>query len=109
MENFKTYDLACEFYQKVEDLKLTGHLRDQLLQAASSIQLNLAEGNAKSSVKEKKRLYQIAYGSLKECQAIFTISRIRHKDVLSCASHLGTCLHNLQKANIVVTPNTAKK
>lgn len=102
MGNFRTYDLACEFYQKVEDLKMTGHLRDQLLRAASSIPLNLAEGNAKSSVKEKKRYYQIAYGSLKECQAIFTISRMKHKGVLSCANHLGACLYNLQKSDIQV-------
>ncbi|HWU42688.1 MAG TPA: four helix bundle protein [Bdellovibrio sp.] len=102
MKNFRTYELACEFYQKTETLNLSGHLRDQLLRAASSIPLNLAEGNAKSSVKEKKRFYQIAYGSLKECQAIFQISRVRHKDILDCANHLGACLYKLQNSEITV-------
>ena len=55
MRNFRTLDLAIDFYEQAERLKITGHLRDQLLRAASSISLNLSEGNAKRSVKDKKR------------------------------------------------------
>ncbi len=102
MKTFRTYELACDFYLQLEGLKLTGHLRDQLLRAAASIPLNLAEGNAKSSVKEKKRFYQIAYGSFKECEAIFKISRTQHKDILNCANHLGACLYKLNKAELSV-------
>jgi four helix bundle protein len=100
MKTFRTFELATEFYQKTENLKLSGHLKEQLLRAASSIPLNLAEGNAKSSVKEKKRFYQIAYGSLKECQAIFKISRVNQKEILHCADHLGACLYKLNKAEL---------
>jgi hypothetical protein len=41
MNHFRTYDLACDFYHKVEAVKLASHLRDQLLRAASLIALNL--------------------------------------------------------------------
>jgi four helix bundle protein len=70
MKNFRTLDLALEFYEQAINLDVQGHLKDQLLRAASSIPLNLSEGNAKSSVKEKKRYYQTAYGSVKECQTL---------------------------------------
>ena len=81
---------------------IKGNLRDQLLRASSSVALTLAEGNAKSSVKEKKRYYQMAYASLKECQAIFKITRLKNKEILACADHLGACLYKLNKAEISV-------
>ncbi len=55
MKTFRTLELAVEFCDKVDALDLKGHLRDQLVRAASSISLNLAEGNTKPSIKEKKR------------------------------------------------------
>src|SRR4051794_12983263 len=76
MGQFRTLDLAIEFYDNAEKLEVVGNLRDQLLRAASSIPLNLSEGNAKSSVKEKKRFYQTAYGSLKECQTIMRLLKL---------------------------------
>lgn len=108
MKIFRTLELATEFYQKVEEEKLTGHLRDQLLRAASSIVLNLAEGNAKPSVKEKKRFYQIAYGSFKECEAIFKISRVKNQDLLRCANHLGACLYKLKNAEITTDTRASR-
>lgn len=74
MKSFRTLDLSAEFYELSEKSKTKGNLRDQLLRAASSISLNLAEGNGKFSVKEKKRFYKMAYASLKESQ---TIMRVR--------------------------------
>jgi four helix bundle protein len=47
MKAFRTMDLSVEFYELSEKSELKGNLRDQLLRAASSIALNLPEGNAK--------------------------------------------------------------
>jgi four helix bundle protein len=53
MKTFRTLDLAIKFYEMVEQLGLSGPMRDQLSRASSSIALNLSEGNAKASEKEK--------------------------------------------------------
>lgn len=100
MKTFRTLDLAIEFYDKVEGLELKGHLRDQLVRAASSISLNLAEGNSKPSVKEKKRFYQTAYGSQKECQVLFKLIKLDNDEVIKMADHLGASLYKLLKSEI---------
>lgn len=99
-KTFKTLELAVEFYQVTEALKLKGHLRDQLLRASSSIPLNLTEGNAKWSVKEKKRFYQIAYGSLKECQMLFRLLNVKDENLIQRADHLGASLFKLMRSDI---------
>jgi four helix bundle protein len=73
MRNFRTYDLAVQFYRVVKSVELPGHLRSQLLRAASSIVLNLAEGYGKFSRADQRRYYQIAFGSVRECQSIFDL------------------------------------
>jgi four helix bundle protein len=100
MKKFRTLELAETFYHYTETLGLNGNLRDQLSRAASSIPLNLAEGNAKPSAKEKLRYYQTAYASLKECQSILRLAKIENKDVNQQADFLGACLYKLTKANL---------
>ncbi len=100
MKTFRTLELAIEFYGLVEETKITGHLRDQLLRAASSISLNLSEGNAKTSVKEKKRFYQMSYASLQECKTILTLLKLSNKGLSEKADHLGASLYKLMKSEI---------
>jgi four helix bundle protein len=49
-------------------------LSDQLKRASLSIPLNIAEGNAKFSLKERARFFKIARASANECAAIFDAS-----------------------------------
>jgi four helix bundle protein len=42
-KNFRTYQLAVEFYRSAKTLQLPRHLKDQLNRASSSVVLNLAE------------------------------------------------------------------
>lgn len=96
--NFRTYDLAIEFYKQSQKIKVPQHLRNQLDRAASSVSMNLAEGNAKFSFKEKARIYQIAYGSFRECQAIFELAEITDIELLAKSKHLGSSLYRLVAA-----------
>ena len=100
MKTFKTLDLSVEFYEMSEKSNATGNLRDQLLRAASSISLNLSEGNGKFSVKEKKRFYKMAYASLKEVQTILRLLKVNDEAVLNKADHLGASIYKLIQSNI---------
>ena len=73
MRNFRAYRLAVSFYQESRGIKLPRHLQDQLDRASSSIALNLAEGRGRSTTKDQKHFFQIAFGSARECQAIMTL------------------------------------
>jgi four helix bundle protein len=46
-----------------------GDVKDQLDQAATSIPLNIAEGNVKCTRKDRCRFFDIAHGSALECAA----------------------------------------
>ena len=43
LSKFRTYQHAVSFYRATRQLKLPGHLKDQLERAAASVVLNLAE------------------------------------------------------------------
>ena len=50
---------------------LKGHrnAKDQLLRASQAIPLNIAEGNGKATVGDRRRYFEIALGSALECGA----------------------------------------
>ncbi len=100
VKTFRTLELAIEFYGMVENLSLSGNLRDQLLRAASSISLNLSEGNAKRSVKEKKRFYQTAYASAQECKVILKLAKAQDKTVIDTVDKLSAWTFNLLNSEI---------
>jgi four helix bundle protein len=100
MKQFRTLDLAVEFYKKTETLKLTGNLKDQLLRAASSIALNLSEGNAKQTQREKKHFFYTAYASCQECKTILKLTGLEKELIADEADKLGAYLFKLLKSNI---------
>ena len=75
-EKFRSYQLALELYRECSQLKLPCHLKEQLLRAASSVALNLSEGNARRSAKEKRQFFHIAFGSLRETQTILDLGQV---------------------------------
>ena len=77
-EKLDVYRISIEFAAWAFKLakKLSGpnrHARDQLLRASQSVPQNIAEGNGKRSIKDRKRFLEIARGSVMECASILDI------------------------------------
>ena len=93
LKNFRTYALAVELYGLCKEQCLPHYLKDQLLRAVSSIALNLAEGSAKPSDRDRRRFYAMAFGSLRETQALLAILRATKE--ANVADQIGACLYRL--------------
>ncbi|MDZ7267127.1 MAG: four helix bundle protein [candidate division KSB1 bacterium] len=76
-EKLKAYQEAIQFVAwlapRLEHLKKCRVMHDQLERASTSIVLNLAEGNARFSMKERARYLEIASGSTMECAAALDV------------------------------------
>ena len=97
IKGFRTYELAVSYYKECAALKLPSHLKDQLMRASSSIALNLAEGAAKPTKKDRIKFYAIAFGSLRETESIFDLADLKgsNERLLKQADHLAACLYKL--------------
>src|SRR5688572_20011023 len=97
LKNFRSYQLAVGLHQECLKIELPKYLRDQLLRASSSVALNLAEGSAKPTVRDRVRHYNIAFGSLREVQAILDLlnDEQNNAQVRSKADHVGACIYKL--------------
>ncbi len=96
MRNFRTFQLAKEQYKTCEKLKAPHYVQDQLRRAALSVCLNLAEGSAKTSVKDRRRFYEIALASHREVQTLLDI--LQAEELIRKADALGGGLYNLNRA-----------
>ena len=95
LSNFRLYSSAIRFYQLCKPLGLPSYARDQLLRASSSIGNNIGEGYGRISLRDKKRFYRIALGSVRECQTIFAQEEIKDSALLDLADFLGGGLYKL--------------
>ncbi len=95
MKKLKTYQLAIKFYKNSRSLYLKEPLENQFKRAILSIVLNLAEGSAKPTAKDRRKFYRISLGSLREVQAILNI--VNHKNLIEEADRLGRYLYKLCK------------
>lgn len=66
LQNFETYQMAKKLYKACEKVKTRNDIKDQLMRASLSVVLNLAEGSAKPTVKDRRRFYSISYASVRE-------------------------------------------
>ena len=86
-ENLDVYRVALAFVEWAYGVcrQLKGqdrHARDQLLRASQSIPANIAEGNGKRSLADRRRYLEIARGSAQECAAtvdVLSVCRAIHE------------------------------
>jgi four helix bundle protein len=93
MKNFRAYQLAKELHKKSQTVQLKAPYKDQFRRAVLSIALNLAEGSAKTSSADRKRIYEIALGSLRETQALIDILELNELEKI--ADQLGASIFKL--------------
>jgi four helix bundle protein len=93
MKNFRTYQLAIQFHKDCQKLKLSTIARDQFERAILSITLNLGEGSAKPTERDRMKFYFIALGSLREVQTLLTL--FGSQELIEKADTLGAHLYRL--------------
>ena len=95
-KNFRSYQLALDLYKDCKAVKLPYYLRDQLLRALSSAVLNLSEGAARQTRKERNRYFNIAYASTKEVQAIIDLESELLTGLTDKADHVAASIYKLR-------------
>jgi four helix bundle protein len=93
LKSFRTYQLAKEFYKDCVNIKADTYLKDQLLRAALSVVNNLAEGSAKPTAKDRRRIYAISLGSYRECEAMLDLLELQ--ETIEKHDKLGASLYKL--------------
>jgi four helix bundle protein len=101
-KNFRTLNLAKDFYRDCEKLAAKAHIQDQLSRASLSVVNNLAEGSAKATPKDRANFYSIALGSFRECQAMLDL--LNQETLLKKYDYLGICIFNLRKFTLNPRP-----
>ena len=96
LTNFKSYQKALELFRLCEGIKAKAYIKDQLERASLSVVLNLAEGSAKTSAKDRARLYRISYASLRETQVLLEI--LRQDEASTLANEPGAMIYRLKMA-----------
>ena len=85
--------MAKDLYLACKKTPLKGNARDQLSRAALSICLNLSEGSAKQSAKERRRFYYIALGSQREVHCILDLEQLSY--LTQTSDVLGASIYRL--------------
>lgn len=78
-ERLRCYHTLVDVAARIESMSKrwpsrSRYLRDQINRASSSAVLNLAEGNGKSSAKDRRRFFAIAQGSIAESAACLDLA-----------------------------------
>ena len=80
-EKLEVYQRAVDFAERISNLTKAFpaqghyHLVDQLRRASLSISLNIAEGNGRWHVKDRKNFWWIARGSVFECVPLLELCK----------------------------------
>jgi four helix bundle protein len=108
-ENLEVYKRAYSANQQIYrflkgNKNIPAFMRDQLGRASLSIMLNIAEGSAKFSSRDRKNFYVTARGSAFECAALITfilgegeITEVLAKDLSAAFEEISRMLFTMIK------------
>lgn len=96
MQKLRCLNEATELYQMAKVTKLPNFMKDQLLRATSSVALNLSEGNARRTLKDKRKFFNIAYASIREVQTIAQLESLTK--IYKKADQIGAMTYALTRA-----------
>jgi len=88
-------NLAVEFYREIRAIKFSRHEQEQCQRAALSIALNLAEGRGKMTRKDQVKFFSIAFGSVRECQAILILNDLQNSKYWTSLDKVAASLYKL--------------
>jgi four helix bundle protein len=71
--------------------------KDQFKRAALSVPLNLAEGRGRASTTDQVRFFSIAFGSVRECQALLEIAHQESSEAYAILDKVAASLYLLIK------------
>jgi len=88
--------MAKDLYRLVQTEPLNGESRDQTVRASLSICLNLIEGSARPTIKDRRRFFYMVLSSLREVQAISDLHDL--EKTVNKADALGASIYKLIQA-----------
>ncbi len=94
---FRSYQLSVAFAREASRLGCPAHLKNQLLRASSSVALNLSEGAARPTERDRMRFYGIAFASLRESQTILELVPGVPASLVQLADSLAAHLYRLTR------------
>ncbi|MFN8416018.1 MAG: four helix bundle protein [Cytophagaceae bacterium] len=89
--------------------QIPSYFKNQLGRASLSVQLNIAEGSAKVSHKDRKNFYVIARGSAFECASIVEFLGAENEISVDIVQELNLGLEEISKMLYVMIRNLEKK
>lgn len=96
-QTFRTLDLAIKLYKEASKLKLgNAVMQNQYDRALLSIVLNLSEGSAKPTKRDRRKFYYISYGSFREVSTLLELRGINqfNKQLNILGAHLWKLAQN---------------
>jgi four helix bundle protein len=114
-EKLEVYQRAVDFAERISALTKTFpaqghyHLVDQLRRASVSISLNIAEGNGRWHVKDRKNFFWIARGSVFECVPLTELCKRENLITENTRDEVKTELEVLSKMLTALINGTDKR
>ena len=113
-ENLEVYRKAYQANQKIyrllkENKKIMSYAKNQLGRASLSIMLNIAEGSAKFSDKDRRNFYITARGSVFECSSIISFLHAEEEIETELKEELCSCYEEISKMLFTMVRNLEKQ